>query len=375
MARLKQTHASMDWREQLRKNNRRTYWVIAIFIVLYACVGFLIDLFIHASGLHSAVQGSNLPPSQTQGLVDHGGITLSMGHIAYKLITFQWIPGATLIFMGLGIVSLLITFAFYNRLMLLGTQYIEATPDSTDPDLKRLYNVVDEMKVAAGLNYMPKVYMIDADYMNAFASGYSEKSAMVAVTRGLYNKLDRAELQAVMAHELSHIRHGDIKLTLTASVLSNLMVIALDILFYSVIFGRRRQREGANILALVIIVARFVLPIVTVLLMLYLSRTREYMADAGCVELQRDNEPMARALIKISRDHQDNADSYQQAYRSTAHEAVRRQAYIFDPGKAGLLGASSPADWFSTHPSLENRLQALGYSLEDTSDSSSGNNT
>ena len=85
---------------------------------------------------------------------------------------------------------------------------------------------------------MPKVYVIDADYMNAFASGYSEKSAMVAITQGLISKLNRAELQAVMAHELSHIRHMDIKLTLMAAVLSNITLIVIDLLFRSVIFGQ-----------------------------------------------------------------------------------------------------------------------------------------
>lgn len=366
MSRLKQTRTSMDWRKQLQVNNRRTYVVIALFIILYACVGFLIDLFIHVGGIHAALTGNN-PTSHfatDQITVHRDYLTLSLPETAYRLVTGYYIPWATLIFMGIGVISLLITYAFHNRLMLSGTQYVEARSDSTDPDLKRLFNVVEEMKVASGMNYMPKVYMIEAQYMNAFATGFNEKSSMIAVTRGLYEKLDRAELQAVMAHELSHIRHGDIKLTLTASVLANLMVMALDFLFYGIIFGRRRDNRGANILALIIIIARFVLPIITVLLMLYLSRTREYMADAGCVELQRDNEPLARALIKINQDHHNNAKAYHKAYSSTAHEAVRRQSYIFDPGKAGLLGASSPADWFSTHPSLENRLEALGYKQE-----------
>lgn len=108
--------------------------------------------------------------------------------------------------------------------------------ESTILEEKKLYNVIEEMKVAAGLSFMPKVYIIEADYMNAFASGLSEKSAMVAITRGLMNKLDRAELQAVMAHELSHIRHQDIKLTMMASVLSNIMLIIVDLLFYNLIF-------------------------------------------------------------------------------------------------------------------------------------------
>jgi heat shock protein HtpX len=203
------------------------------------------------------------------------------------------------------------------------------------------------MKTAAGLRFMPRVYIIDANYMNAFASGYSEKSAMIAITRGLMQKLNRAELQAVMAHELNHIRHHDIKLTLMASVLSNLMLMAIDIMFY-------------NRLALVVIILRFLLPLLTVILMLYLSRTREYMADAGAVELTRDNTPLANALIKIHDDHQQNKASYANAYLKTPHEDVRRAAYIFDPIQAGIEPIKSMANMLSTHPSIKDRLKALG---------------
>ncbi len=219
--------------------------------------------------------------------------------------------------------------------MLLGTQYHEVTANNTRSlEEKQLYNTVEEMKVAAGLNYMPKIYIVEADYMNAFASGFSEKSAMVAITQGLLDKLDRAELQAVMAHELSHMRHMDIKLTLMASVLANLMLILIDILFYGVIFGsgrRSREREGGGWLIIIIVVLRYVLPLITVLLMLLLSRTREYMADAGAVELMRDNDPLARALLKISGDYQQNQARYANEYQNTRHEEVRREAYIFDP--------------------------------------------
>src|SRR5439155_1326631 len=134
---------------------------------------------------------------------------------------------------------------------------------------KQLYNVVEEMKIAAGLRYTPRVFIIDAEYMNAFASGYSEKSAMVAITRGLMQKLNRDELQAVMAHELSHIRHLDIKLTLTASLLSNLSIMVLDMLFYNMIFsGSRRNSESrsGNSLAVIIMIVRYTLPINSVLL-------------------------------------------------------------------------------------------------------------
>jgi heat shock protein HtpX len=163
-----------------------------------------------------------------------------------------------------------------------------------------------------------------------------------------------------MAHELSHIRHMDIKLTLMASVLSNLTLIFIDMLFYSAMFGRRGDGRSRNQLLMVIMILRWVLPLATVLLMLYLSRTREYMADAGCVELTRENEPLARALLKIQGDYQQHTDTYSAELQSTAHESIRRQAYIFDPTQAGISAAGSTSDLFSTHPSVAKRLAALG---------------
>ena len=325
-----------NWRQQLKDNERKTRIVIATFIGLYVLVGLLVDVVIAQSQYQAP-----------------------LGTLLVALITFKLVPFATLIMLVIAAISLMVTYAMYDKIMLLGTEYHEVTSDSArDLTEKQLYNVVEEMKVAAGLQYMPKVFIIEADYMNAFASGYSEKSAMVAITRGLMTKLDRAELQAVMAHELSHIRHHDIKLTLTVAVLSNIMLIVLDLLFYNIIFSRR-QREQDNRLAMVIIILRYVLPLITVLLTLFLSRTREYMADAGSVELMRDNEPMARALLKIRGDHQQNAKQYAEQYGQTAHEDVRQASYIYDPSRIDPVKSLTNA--FSTHPSVEKRLQALGF--------------
>jgi heat shock protein HtpX len=140
----------------------------------------------------------------------------------------------------------------------------------------------------------------------------------------------------------------------------------VDILFWNAIFSGRsnnddRDNSGRNALYIAIIVLRYVLPIVTVLLMLYLSRTREYMADAGCVELMRNNEPLARALLKIQNDHAENSEAYNRAYASTPHEATRRQAYIFDPVQAGIETDRAPSDYFSTHPEIAKRLAAINY--------------
>ena len=331
-----------DWRRQLQINNRRTVFVIGAFFSIYLGLGILIDMYLAAS---------QFPES-------------TLSQLFFDIITLQVFPIATLIMLGVAFISVWVTFAFHDNLMLMGTEYKEITPETcSNLTEKQLYNVVEEMKVAAGLRYMPKVYIIDADYMNAFASGYSEKSAMVAITRGLMSKLSRDELQAVMAHELSHIRHMDIKLTLMASVLANLMIMVLDMFFYNMLFSRRSNSEGdsKNFLAIAIVVLRYLLPVINILLLMYLSRTREYMADAGCVELLRDNKPLASALLKIQNDHIQNQEAYNQEYQSTPHENVRREAYIFDPAQAGIDSMSSLADVFSTHPNIKDRLAALGF--------------
>jgi heat shock protein HtpX len=286
---------------------------------------------------------------------------IPLSQIFAAITSLQLFPTVTLIMIIVAAVSLFITFTCGNRLMLLGTEYHEITPDNAQNlQEKQLYNIVEELKIAAGLQFMPKVYLIDADYMNAFASGYSEKSAMVAITRGLINKLNREELQAVMAHEISHIRRMDIKLTLMASILANLILIILDLLFYQMVFSRNSNNNRRG-LETIVILLRYLLPIINVLLLLYLSRTREYMADAGCVELLRDNQPLASALIKINSDHDAHRNSYAAEYQKTPHENIRREAYIFDPQKANISGGGTIADLFSTHPSLKDRLNALGF--------------
>lgn len=333
--------SAADWRKTLKQNSSRTYIVIALFFTIYCGIGLLVDIYLYSSTYRYA----------------------TVQQLFHALITLKLFPIATSIMFLVAAISLLISYSLYDKIMLLGTEYHEITPESArSTQEKQLYNVVEEMKIAAGLNYTPKVFIIDADYMNAFASGYSEKSAMVAITRGLMEKLNRDELQAVMAHELSHIRHLDIKITLTASLLANLMTIVLDILFYNAMYSNRDDNNRSrNSLAPFIIILRYLLPLINVILILYLSRTRELMADAGSVQLMRSNEPLASALMKIHQDHLQHREQYNETYQQTPHENVRREAYIYDPLEAGIQSLTSVNDMFSTHPSLETRLAALGY--------------
>ncbi len=332
---------SANWRAVLKKNQRNTILVMLGFVCIYLSLGLLIDVALY----------SDQYPNQ------------DLWSIFLELLSGRLWPIATIVAGGIAIFSIAITFLFHRKLVLLGTKYQQVNAQSTDPQLQKLYNLVEEMKIAAGMPFMPKIYLIDAPYMNAFASGYNEKSALIAVTKGLFEKLNRAELQAVIAHELSHIRHLDIRLTLMASVLSNLILILCDIIFWSAYIGGKdssNSKSGNNIF-LIILIFRYLLPLITLILMLFLSRTREYMADAGCVELMRDNQPLASALLKINQDHIDSKESHQEAYEKTAHEAIRREAYIYDPKKANISMKHSITDFFSTHPGIMKRLSAIGY--------------
>ncbi len=333
-----------DWRGVIRKNQIRTRLVILTYLLIYGFIGLLFDTYFNLGSYPGA----------------------TAGQVMEALLTFQTVPVIMIIAIAIAVICIYFTYMSYDKLMLLGTEYFEITPQTArNLTETQIYNVVEEMKIAAGLSYMPRVFIIEADYMNAFASGFSEKSSMIAITRGLAEKLDRAELQAVLAHELSHIRHLDIKLTLFASVLSNLILMLVDMLFWSSLFsggGNREDNRGRNQLFILIMALRYLLPLITMMLALYLSRTREFMADSGCVELMRDNEPLARALMKIQQDHEDHQQQYSQAYQSTAHEGVRREAYIYDPAQAGISG--SGASLFSTHPSIVERLKAIGIKLK-----------
>ncbi|MCD6045508.1 MAG: hypothetical protein K0R48_671 [Gammaproteobacteria bacterium] len=339
---------STDWRDIIAQNRRRTYFVMATFVALYMALGFIIDIiyespFVHAQLLQYNINASAWP------------VTTKL------LLTGKLFPYATVSAGVVAFIAILITLAFSNRIMLMGTSYRLITPESAQNLAEtQLYNTVEEMKIAAGLQFMPKVYVIDADYLNAFASGLSEKTAMIAITRGLLQKLDRDEVQAVIAHELSHIRHQDTRLILTVSVLTNLMLLIIDLLFYNLIFSNRERRGNQGAL-LIIILLRYLLPLITALLGLYLSRKRELMADAGAVELTRQNEPLARALIKIHDAHSQNAQLNQEAYQQTAHDELRQAAYLYSPKAAGISSRPGFSSLWSTHPSLQERLKAIGY--------------
>lgn len=242
----------------------------------------------------------------------------------------------------------------------------------THDDYPQLYNVVEEMKIAAGLPAMPKVYVIADPAPNAFATGRSPKSASVAVTAGLLGRLNRDQLQGVIGHEISHILHRDILYVTLAGIMLGSIVLISQVFLRSMFYtggSRRRYSSGKGggqamlIMMAVALVAAILAPIMAQFLYFALSRRREYLADAGAARLTRYPEGLAGALEKIAGDTSPQLAS---ANKVTA------PMYIVNPFKKAKNMKLS--DLTSTHPPISERIRILrsmssGVSFKDYSDS------
>jgi heat shock protein HtpX len=227
-------------------------------------------------------------------------------------------------------------------------------------DHPRLYNIVEEMKIASGLEKMPDVYIIDDPALNAFSTGRDPQHASVAITSGLLNKLNRDELQGVIGHEIGHIKNHDIRLMLIASVMLGAIVILAwyanrNIFFGSMMGGGRRSSSkegggGAGIAQIIILVVGLILiilaPIIAQIIYFAISRKREYLADASSALYTRYPEGLASALEKL----QNNSTQVKAANKATAPMYISNPFY-----KKGM----AVNDLFATHPPLANRISIL----------------
>jgi len=220
-------------------------------------------------------------------------------------------------------------------------------------DLPVLFNVVEEMTLAAGLPKMPAIYVIDDPAPNAFATGRRAENASVAVTSGLLHELNRDELQGVIAHELGHIRNRDIQLMLFAGVLAGAIVILAEVGLRGMWFSggsrnrsRRSGGDNAGVFAVVAVVLMILAPILARLIYFAVSRKREYLADASAASFTRYPEGLASALEKISR-------APQKLHGVTSATAPM---YIINPMKRqGTMAANGTA----THPPISERVKIL----------------
>lgn len=305
----------MNFDKVIAKNQARTNAVLVTYIFIFIIIGLLVDVVrINAQSLSS-------------GLVE--------------LITFREFPLVTLIMLLIALCVIFVMISNFKKIMLSGSEYKKIDPNKVLGRKEQdIYNILEELVKTSKTPFMPELYIMDASYMNAFASGWNANNSLIAVTTALVENLDRDELKAVIAHELSHIRHGDIRLTLVVGILSNIMLLVAN---YSIfLFGGNNRNSGANIARIILLALQFILPFITLFLQMYLSRSREYMADSGAAYIMKDSKPMIRALQKISGSY-DKVD-----YSEVDINPTRRAAYIFDPKEA-----------FSTHPSIQNRIKSL----------------
>jgi heat shock protein HtpX len=284
-----------------------------------------------------------------------GAILLALGYFIGVIFIDNAIAGLVIALLVWGIMNLV---AFFQGdsivLAMAGARKIGPQ------DHPRLYNVVEEMKIASGLEKMPDVYIVDDPALNAFATGRSPEHASVAITTGLLDKLNRDELQSVIAHEISHIKNRDVLLMVLCSILLGSIVIlsyyASRILFFSGMSGGNRRSSSSSsgggggaaqiIILLVGLLLMILAPIFAQLIYFSVSRKREYLADASSALYTRYPEGLASALEKIA----NSSSPVQKANKATAPMYISNPFY-----KKGM----SVNSFFSTHPPLEDRIRIL----------------
>lgn len=279
---------------------------------------------------------------------------LAIDIYTYGTIDFQRVPVATVIAAGVAGVEGFSSYFYGANLVLMATGANGLKFD--DPSHKRLHNVVTEMALASGLP-MPKIFVIPDPAPNAFAAGRDPKNSVIGVTQGLLDSMNREELQAVVAHEMGHIKSYDILTMTVVAVLVGTVSILTDWALRAWRYGGIRPRrdvkggKGVHPLALLVI-AMFVLlsPLLSRIIAMAVSRNREYQADTRAAEFTRNPLALASALEKIA----SFASPMQGAHKGTAH------FFISDPLKRRLDDSEGFfADVFSTHPPIEKRIERL----------------
>jgi heat shock protein HtpX len=246
------------------------------------------------------------------------------------------------------IIMLLISFSSGDRILLATAGAQEISHD----DAPQLYNIVEEMKIASGLPKMPRVFIIDSSVPNAFAAGIKTDNAAIAVTTGLLARLNRDELQGVIAHEIGHITNRDTYFMTLAGVTVGAVIILADLfmrgMWFSSLSGRRSSRDSGQlqlIILVVSIVTAILAPILTQLLYFASSRQREYLADASAARFTRYPEGLASALEKIASNQSEKFSK----------SRTLAPMYIVNP----LAAAGKQNNLFSTHPPTAERIRIL----------------
>jgi heat shock protein HtpX len=271
-------------------------------------------------------------------------ITLASYFLAYSFGYDLSIVGFALIFSGV------ISFASYYHSDKIILSLSKATPANRE-DHFEFYTVTENLVRVARIP-QPRLYVIDDTAMNAFATGRDPEHAVVVVTTGLLARLNRTELEGVVAHELSHVRNFDIRLMGIVTVLVGMLTLLADILLRSRIRGGKGKDDSGQLGAIIFIVGillALLSPLIANLIKLAISRRREFLADASAVKLTKYPAGLASALKKISQDK----EPLEVANKATAH------LYISNPLKNTHSAIGWFAKAFNTHPPIEERIKAL----------------
>ena len=286
-------------------------------------------------------------------------LIITMGMI---LVLLGYILGSAYYPNGGGIIGVVIAFIIWGILYLIafssGSKILLAVSGAKEVTKQvhpQLFNIVEEMKIASGHPYMPKIYIIDSAAPNAFATGIKPDNTAIAVTAGLLGRLNRDELQGVIAHEMSHIVNRDILFMTVSGIMLGAIVLISEVFIRSLWFGgggRYRSRSSrdsgqAQLIFLAIAIIFAILgPIAAQLLYFAISRKREYLADASAVRLTRYPEGLASALEKISQSTIDMPKA----------NKVTAAMYIANPLKKK---GEKLHDLTSTHPPVSERIRIL----------------
>ena len=269
--------------------------------------------------------------------------------VYYICMAFDLGPISIVIAMVFSIATSWASYYYSDKIVLSINRAREATPEQNE----KLNNILDGLMVASGLEHRPRLYVVDDPQPNAFATGRNPENSVICVTTGLLEKMDYYELEGVVAHELSHIKNYDIRLSAVVSVMVGFIVMLADWVSRALFWGvgdRDNDSNGNPILMLIGLICLILAPIFGQLMQLALSRRREFLADASAVELTRNPDGLISALEKLDGDR----SQLKTANNSTAH------MFIVNPFKTNLKsGRKDRTSLFSTHPSIEARIEAI----------------
>jgi heat shock protein HtpX len=264
--------------------------------------------------------------------------------VGYGVAWYLQEPGILYIAVAISLLMNISAYWFSAKVAIASTGAKEADPN----EFRELHRLVENLAITAGLP-KPRVYVIQDPAPNAFAAGRNKDHAVVAVTTGLLQRLDRTELEGVIAHELAHIGNRDILVMTVAVVLAGFLAMLADIFLRMSFFGGGdRDSKGNALFAVLAIVGIILAPIAAQLIQLAISRRREYLADASGALLTRYPDGLASALRKIS------------SYEAPMQRASHATAHLFISNPFGAAeGGKWIAGLFATHPPVEKRIEAL----------------